>query len=153
MKWVSMAEQLHTSLRSPCAMSSVGWSGVMLTSIGLWSRGISFSGMMNQDSPSGSQTDKTEFGGCQENTYFFLVHFAMLLFASWLLHTLLTTNFLYPIVGQTTFVSTLRTLTLLVRLLASHPILTSSHRLCIHVTWWNCCTIWSCCHLLHIQMS
>ena len=25
MKWVSMAEQLHTSLRSPCAMPSVGW--------------------------------------------------------------------------------------------------------------------------------
>ena len=28
MKCVSMAEQPHTSLRSPCAMSSVGWSGV-----------------------------------------------------------------------------------------------------------------------------
>jgi hypothetical protein len=24
---------------------------------------------------------------------------------------------------------------------ASHPILTTSHRLCVHVTWWICCTI------------
>ena len=37
MKWVSMAELLHTSLRSPCAMPSVGWSGVKRTTIGLWS--------------------------------------------------------------------------------------------------------------------
>ena len=28
MKWVSMAEQPHTSLRSPCALPSVGWCGV-----------------------------------------------------------------------------------------------------------------------------
>ena len=34
MKWVSMAEQPHTSLRSPCAMSSIGWKGVKL--VGLW---------------------------------------------------------------------------------------------------------------------
>ena len=37
MKWGSTAEQPHTSLRSPCAMPSVGWSGVKLAAIGLWS--------------------------------------------------------------------------------------------------------------------
>ena len=42
MKWASMAEQLHTSLRSPCAMLSVGWSGVKLVAIGLWSSGNMF---------------------------------------------------------------------------------------------------------------
>ena len=36
MKLVSMAEHPHTSLRPPCAMPSVGWSGVKLTAIGLW---------------------------------------------------------------------------------------------------------------------
>ena len=35
MKWVSMAEQPHTSLRSPCEMSSVGWTGVKRSAIGL----------------------------------------------------------------------------------------------------------------------
>ena len=35
MKWVSMAKQPQTSLRSPCAMPSVGWSGVKLATIGL----------------------------------------------------------------------------------------------------------------------
>ena len=50
MKWVSMAEQPHTSLRSPCAMPSVGWSGAKLTSIGFWSRGNVFSGVMNHAS-------------------------------------------------------------------------------------------------------
>ncbi|CDQ96399.1 unnamed protein product [Oncorhynchus mykiss] len=44
MKWVFMAKQLHTSLRSPCAMPSVGWSGVTLAAIGLWSSGNTFSG-------------------------------------------------------------------------------------------------------------
>jgi hypothetical protein len=39
MKWVSMDEQLHTSIRSTCSMSSVGWSGVKLTAIALWSSG------------------------------------------------------------------------------------------------------------------
>ena len=67
MKWVSMAEQPHTSLRSPCAMPSVGWSGVKLTAIGLWSSGNAFSGVMNHTSPSGGSTDKSGFGGCQEN--------------------------------------------------------------------------------------
>ena len=37
MKWVSMAEQPHTSLR--LTMPSVGWSSVKLTSFGLWSSG------------------------------------------------------------------------------------------------------------------
>ena len=54
MKWVSMAEQPHTSLRSPCAMPSVGWSGVKLAAIGLWGSGNAFSGVMNHASPSGS---------------------------------------------------------------------------------------------------
>ena len=58
MKLVSMSEQPHTSLRSPCAMPSVGWSGVKLTAIGLWSSGNSFSGVMNHASPSGSPTDE-----------------------------------------------------------------------------------------------
>ena len=35
MKWVSIAEQQYTSLRSPCAMPSVGCSGVKLAAIGL----------------------------------------------------------------------------------------------------------------------
>ena len=67
MKWVSMAEQPHTSLRSPCAMPSVGWSGVRLTAIGLWSSGNAFSGVMNYASPSGSPTGESGFGRCQEN--------------------------------------------------------------------------------------
>jgi hypothetical protein len=37
MKWVSMAEQPHTSLRLLCAMPSISWSGVKLGAIGLWS--------------------------------------------------------------------------------------------------------------------
>ena len=53
MKWVSMAEQPHRSLRSPCAMPNVGWSGVKLAA----------TGVMNHGSPSG-------IGGCQENATF-----------------------------------------------------------------------------------
>jgi hypothetical protein len=41
MEWVSMAEQPHTSLRSP--MPSVSWSGVELAAIELWSSGNAFS--------------------------------------------------------------------------------------------------------------
>ena len=37
MKWVSMAEQPHTSLRSTCAIPSISCSGVKLATIGLWS--------------------------------------------------------------------------------------------------------------------
>ena len=62
MKWVSMAEQLHTRLRSPCAMPNVGWSVVKLTAIGLWMSGNAFSGVMNHASPSGSPTDDSGFG-------------------------------------------------------------------------------------------
>ena len=51
---VSMAEQLHTSLRSPCAMPSIGWSGLKLTAVGLWSSGNAFSGVTNYASPSGT---------------------------------------------------------------------------------------------------
>uniref|UniRef100_UPI00358E1596 protein FAM83B-like n=1 Tax=Myxine glutinosa TaxID=7769 RepID=UPI00358E1596 len=69
MKWVSMAEQPHTSRRSPCAMPSVGWSGVKLTAIGLWSSGNAFSGVMKHASPSGSPTDESGFGGCQEQQF------------------------------------------------------------------------------------
>ena len=42
MKWVSMAEQPHASLRSPSAMPIVCWSGVKLPAIGLWSIGHVF---------------------------------------------------------------------------------------------------------------
>ena len=67
MKSVSMSEQPHKSLRSPCAMPSVGWGSVKLAAIGLWSSGSTFSGVMNYASPSGSPTHKAGFGGCQEN--------------------------------------------------------------------------------------
>ena len=67
MKWVSMALQPHTSLRKPCAMLSIVWSGVTPASIGLWSSGNVFYGVINHTSPSGSPTDKSGFGGCQEN--------------------------------------------------------------------------------------
>ena len=63
-----MAEQPHTSLRSPCSMPSAGWSGVKPAAIGLWSSGNAFSGVMNHASPSGSLTDESGFGGCQKNT-------------------------------------------------------------------------------------
>ena len=49
--------------KSLCDIPSVGWSGV----IGLWSSGNAFSGVMNQASSSGSPTDKSGFGGCQDN--------------------------------------------------------------------------------------
>ena len=42
-------------------------SGVKLAAIGLWSSGITFSGVMNHVSQSGSPTFETGFGGCQEN--------------------------------------------------------------------------------------
>ena len=62
----------HTSLRSQCA---IGWSGVKLAAIGLWGSGNVFFGVINHASPSGSPTDESWFGGCQENvtcpnTYF-----------------------------------------------------------------------------------
>ena len=49
-------------------MLSVGWIGVKLTAIGLWSSGNAFSGVMNLASPPGSPTDESGFGGCQKNT-------------------------------------------------------------------------------------
>ena len=69
MKWVSMAEQPHTSLRSPCAILYFGWSGVKFAAIGLWSNGNTFSGVMIHSSPSGNLTDESGFGGCQEKRY------------------------------------------------------------------------------------
>ena len=57
MKLVSMAEQLHTSVRSPCAMPSIGRSGVKLAVIGLWSSGNAFSWVLNHTSPFGRPTD------------------------------------------------------------------------------------------------
>jgi hypothetical protein len=51
-KWVSMAKQPHTTLRSQCAVPSVGWSGVKLGASGLWSSLNAFSGLMNHTSPS-----------------------------------------------------------------------------------------------------
>ena len=47
MKWVSMAEQPHTSLRSLCAVPRISCSGVKLTAIGLWRSGNPFSGVLN----------------------------------------------------------------------------------------------------------
>jgi hypothetical protein len=67
MKGVSMAEQRLTSLRSPCAMPIIGWSGVKLAAVGLWSSGNAFSGVMNHASPSDSLMDKSWFGVSQEN--------------------------------------------------------------------------------------
>ena len=67
MKLVSMAEQPHTSLKSPCAMSRVGWSGVKLAAIGLWSIGNAFSRVRNRTSTSCSLKDESGFVGCQEN--------------------------------------------------------------------------------------
>jgi hypothetical protein len=67
MKWVSMAEHPHASLRSLCAMPSVGWSDVKFVAIGVWNSGNALSGVMNHASPSDNLTDKSVFGGCQEN--------------------------------------------------------------------------------------
>jgi hypothetical protein len=67
MKRVSMAKQPHTSLRTPCAMPSIGWNGVKLATIGLWRSGNAFTGMMNHASKPGSREEKYGFGGCQEN--------------------------------------------------------------------------------------
>ena len=44
-----MAEQQHTSLRSPYAMPSTGWSGGKLATIGLWSSGNAFSGVLRMN--------------------------------------------------------------------------------------------------------
>jgi hypothetical protein len=62
-----MAEQPHTRITSPFVMPSVGWRGVKLAAIGLWSSGNAFSGVMNHTASSGSLTDESGFGGCQEN--------------------------------------------------------------------------------------
>jgi hypothetical protein len=48
-------------------MPSVGWRGVKLATIGLWSPIKVFSGVMNLASPSGSPTDESGFGGFQDN--------------------------------------------------------------------------------------
>ena len=45
MKWVSMAEELYTSLRSPCTMPNAGWSVVKLDIIVHQSSGNAFSGV------------------------------------------------------------------------------------------------------------
>ena len=63
MKWVYMAEQPHTSLRSPCAMPSVGGSVVKLAAIGLWSSRNVISGVMNHATPSDSPTVESWFVG------------------------------------------------------------------------------------------
>ena len=55
------------SLRSPCAMPGVGWSGVKLAAIGHWSSGNAFSGVMNHASLFVNPMDESGFGGCQEN--------------------------------------------------------------------------------------
>jgi hypothetical protein len=45
------------SLRSPCAMASVGWSGIKLATIRLLSSGNTFSGVMNHASQSRNPSD------------------------------------------------------------------------------------------------
>jgi hypothetical protein len=67
MECLSMAKQRYTSLRTSCAMPSVGWSCVKLAAIGLWSSGSAFSGVMNHASPFGNPKDKYVFDGLQEN--------------------------------------------------------------------------------------
>jgi hypothetical protein len=67
MKWVSMAEQPHTSLRSSCLMPSIGWSGIKFADIGLWSSGNTFAGVMNYTSPSGSPMDKSGLADVRKN--------------------------------------------------------------------------------------
>jgi hypothetical protein len=69
MIWVSMAEQPHTNIRSPCAMPRVGRSGVKLADIGLRSCGNTFSGVMNHSSPSGSLMDESGFGEMPREHY------------------------------------------------------------------------------------
>jgi hypothetical protein len=57
-------------------MPSIGWSGVKLATIGLWSSGNGFSRLMNHASQSGSPTDESGLGRCQENNglgLFFMV--------------------------------------------------------------------------------
>ena len=54
-----MVEQHYTSLRPPCSMPSIGWSGVKLAAIGRWSSGNAFSGVMNHASSSGSLADES----------------------------------------------------------------------------------------------
>jgi hypothetical protein len=44
-------------------MPSVGWSGVKLAAIGLWSSGNAFSGVRNHASPSGSTTNESGLPG------------------------------------------------------------------------------------------
>ena len=51
---INVRRELHemcfmklTRLRSPCAMPSLGWSGVKLAAIELWSTGNTFSGVKN----------------------------------------------------------------------------------------------------------
>ena len=66
MKCVSMAEQLHTSLSSLCAMPSVGWSGVKHGATALRSSGNVFSGVMNPASLCGRLMHEFGFGRCNE---------------------------------------------------------------------------------------
>jgi hypothetical protein len=44
-------------------MPNIGWSGVKLATIGLWSSGNTFSGVMNHTLQSVSPTAKSGFGG------------------------------------------------------------------------------------------
>ena len=67
MKWVSMAEQPITSLRSPCAMPSVGWSWCKACHQWPLEQWKSVLWSEYHASPSGSPTDESGFGGCQEN--------------------------------------------------------------------------------------
>ena len=59
---------IHTKVCGSCTIPGIGWSGVKLDAIGLWSSGNAFSLVMNHVSPSGSLMNESGFGGCQENT-------------------------------------------------------------------------------------
>jgi hypothetical protein len=67
MEWASMADQSHRMPKIIMLNAKRGWNGVKLAVTELWSSGNAFSGVMFHASPFGSPTDKSGFGGCQEN--------------------------------------------------------------------------------------
>ena len=67
MKRVSMAKQLHTSPRSLCTITSIGWRGIKHANVGLGSSANMLPGVMNHPSSSGRLINESKFGGCQEN--------------------------------------------------------------------------------------
>lgn len=64
MEWVSIAEQLHTSLTSPNTMPIVEWNDVKHAATVLWSNGNVFYGVTNHPSLFGSLTYESGLGRC-----------------------------------------------------------------------------------------